>query len=165
MISLKCLGHPITLFDFILLYSLSLYIDNDSSLSIIGKGTIYSSRNIKPGKFGIASEDLEKKMIPFLCAEDGTLKKNYELLGILGKEKYDVFRKCAVGIVNPSAKTETFGLGIIEMATVGLPVVTRCWNGHLDTVKNGETGLMALSLSGMAKCIIRLFEDEMDEMK
>ena len=132
----------------------------DAVLKIIGKGTIYSSRNIKPGKFGIASEDLEKKMIPFLCAEDGTLKKNYELLGILGKEKYDVFRKCAVGIVNPSAKTETFGLGIIEMATVGLPVVTRCWNGHLDTVKNGETGLMALSLSGMAKCIIRLFEDE-----
>lgn len=33
----------------------------DAVLKIIGKGTIYSSRNIKPGKFGIASEDLEKR--------------------------------------------------------------------------------------------------------
>ena len=67
--------------------------------------------------------------------------------------------KSAVGIVNPSAKTETFGMGIIEMASVGLPVVTRAWNGHLDTVIDGETGLLSLTTKGIAKNIIKLFSD------
>lgn len=129
-------------------------------LKIVGKcyGS-FGGRSAVLGNLGIARPELEEKLKPYLCDKTGRLKPNYQLLGLLGTEKYDVFKQCAVGIVNPSAKTETFGLGIIEMATVGLPVVTRSWNAHLDTIKNGETGLMALSLNGMANCIIRLFED------
>lgn len=130
-------------------------------LKIIGKCYgAFGGRNAVLGNLGIASPELEEKLKPYLCDENGRLKSNYQLLGLLGTEKYDVFQQSAVGIVNPSAKTETFGLGIIEMATVELPVVTRSWNAHLDTIKNEETGLMALSLHGMANCIIRLFEDE-----
>lgn len=130
----------------------------DAVLKIIGNGNIYFGGKAKLGSLGIASLALENKIKPFLCNKNGG-KDNYQLLGTLGKEKYHVFKQCAVGIVNPSAKTETFGLGIIEMATVGLPVVTKCWNGHLDTVVNGETGLMSFTIAGMANCIIRLFDD------
>lgn len=132
-----------------------------ATLKIAGKSYVaFRDKEAALGSLGIARAELEDKMRPYLCDENGKLKPNYQLLGLLGTEKFDVFRECAVGIVNPSAKTETFGLGIIEMATVGLPVVTRSWNAHLDTVKNGETGLLALSLHGMAMCIIRLFEDD-----
>ena len=46
------------------------------------------------------------------------------------------------------------------MASVGLPVVTRGWNGHLDTVINKKTGLTAYSIRGMAKQVMRLFKDD-----
>lgn len=34
------------------------------------------------------------------------------------------FLSSSVGVVNPSARTETFGMGAIEMNCAGLPVVT-----------------------------------------
>lgn len=78
----------------------------------------------------------------------------------MGKEKYNIFLESSVGILNPSAKTETFGLGIIEMATAKLPVVTKNWNAHPDTALDGETALLAYTIKGMANHIIRLFKDE-----
>ena len=78
----------------------------------------------------------------------------------MGEEKYDVFLHSSVGIVNPSAKTETFGLGIVEMATAKLPVVTKNWNGHPDVALNGETALLGFSVKQMAANVIRLFEDK-----
>lgn len=131
-----------------------------ATLKIIGKGSLYSS-DTKLGRLGIADEKLEEYIKPYLYKTSrGDITRNIQFMGIMGKEKYEVFKKCAVGIVNPSARTETFGLGIIEMATAKLPVVTRCWNGHLDTITNKKTGLMAFTIKGMARCIMKLFEDE-----
>ena len=132
----------------------------DAILNIIGNISLYSLGSVRLGAFGITEECLERKMLPYIIdKETNQIKDTIRFLGILSDEKYDVFMKSAVGIVNPSAKTETFGMGIIEMASVGLPVVTRAWNGHLDTVIDGETGLLSLTTKGIAKNIIKLFSD------
>lgn len=128
-----------------------------AELNIIGTGKLYN-KNSKLGPMGLADEKLEKELYPYLCGVDG--KKNIHMLGLMGEKKYKIFSESAVGIVNPSAKTETFGMGIIEMNSVGLPVVTKGWNGHLDTIINGKTGLTAFTIRGIAKQLIRLFEDD-----
>ena len=130
-----------------------------AQLNIIGAGNLYKS-DAKLGPLGVAEKDLEMQMANYIYESTGRIKANIHFHGILGDEKYNVFQKCAVGIVNPSARTETFGMGIMEMATVGLPVVTKGWNGHLDTIVNGETGLLAFTNKGMAHSIIRLFEHD-----
>lgn len=127
-----------------------------AELNIIGSGKLYNNK-FKLGELGIADEVLEKKLKPYICNKNGEIKANIHFLGIMGEEKYNVFSNVAVGIVNPSAKTETFGMGIIEMASMKLPVVTKGWNGHFDTIINGETGLTAFTIKGMAKQIEKLF--------
>ena len=131
----------------------------DAILNIIGKGNLYD-RNTSVGPLGITDEATEREMLPYITDPDGTLSRSIKFLGILGKEKYEVFSNSTVGIVNPSSSTETFGMGIIEMASSSLPVVTRKWNGHPDTAIDGKTSLLALSVSSMAHCVNRLIEDK-----
>ncbi len=132
----------------------------NAKLYVIGKGSLYD-RDAKMGALGIAEEKLEEKMRPYIIdKETGEIKDNIHFLGLLGTDKYDIFRHCAVGIVNPTAKTETFGMGIIEMASVALPVVTKGWNGHFDTIQNKKTGLLAFTNRGIANKILYLFANE-----
>lgn len=98
-------------------------------------------------------------MKPYILDADGMIKSNIRFHGILGNEKYNLFLNSSVGIVNPSARTETFGLGIIEMATCSLPVVTKNWNGFPDTAKNEQTALLSFSIKSMANNICRLLDD------
>lgn len=130
----------------------------NAQLYIIGRGNLYD-HTIKLGKINVLSEDMEQRLSSYIFDSDNKIKKNIHFLGILGKEKYDVFLNASVGMVNPSAKTETFGLGIVEMATAKLPVVTMNWNGHPDTAINKKTALLSLTNRGMAKNVIKLFSD------
>lgn len=129
-----------------------------AKLNVIGGSNLYN-RDIKIGQLGIADEYTENKIREYITDSEGNIKKSIRFHGILGKEKYKVFLKSTVGIVNPSAKTETFGLGIIEMATAKLPVVTLNWNGHPDTALDNKTALLGHSIKDMAKNIIRLFNN------
>lgn len=131
----------------------------DAILNIIGSGKLYD-RNSKLGKFGITDSATEKKIEPYILDDKGELSKDINFLGIMGSEKYDIFANSTVGMVNPSARTETFGMGIIEMASATLPVVTKNWNGHPDTALDGETALLGFSIGKMAKQVCRLIEDE-----
>lgn len=131
----------------------------DAQLNIIGGGNLYN-RNLPLGKLGITDEHTESKIAKYITSSDGKIKSNIHFLGILGKEKYNVFLESSVGIVNPSARTETFGLGVIEMATAKLPVVTLNWNGYPDTAINNQTALLGNSMKGIAKNVIRLFNDK-----
>lgn len=131
----------------------------NAQLYIIGKGNLYD-RTEKLGKIGVLSERMEQKLSSYIFDSDFNIKDNIHFLGILGEKKYDIFLNSSVGIVNPSAKTETFGLGIVEMATAKLPVVTMNWNGHPDTAVNKKSALLALTNRGMVKNILRLFKDE-----
>ncbi|MCH5246646.1 MAG: glycosyltransferase family 4 protein [Muribaculaceae bacterium] len=130
----------------------------EAQLNIIGKGNLYN-REVDLGELKIADRTTEKKIRPFILDQDGTIKKNIHFLGNLGKEKYEVFAQSNVGVVNPSAKTETFGLGIVEMNTVGLPVVTRNWNSHPEIIIQGKTGLLGFTNKQIYRRIVKLLED------
>lgn len=131
----------------------------EAQLNIIGGANLYN-RNTKLGRFNIATESTENKMLPYITDARGCLKDNVHFLGILGQEKYQVFLNSTVGIVNPTASTETFGMGIIEMASAYLPVVTRNWNGHPDTALDGKTALLGISVPSMADKVCKLIEDK-----
>ena len=129
-----------------------------AQLYIIG-GDLYDRKGEESGRHNIVDTRIGKIISKYILDKNGKPKPNIHFLGILGKEKYDVFLSSSVGIVNPSARTETFGLGIIEMASAKLPVVTKKWNGHPDTAIDGETALLGFSIKQMAYNIIKLFED------
>ena len=127
-------------------------------LHVIGSGALYEP-GAKAGPFGYASEDYEGRFMQGLTDEAGKQLASVTFHGILGTEKYEVFRDSAVGVINPMA-TETFGLAAVEMEAVGVPIVCRRKNGLPDAVRNGETGLLYKEISGLPKNIIRLLTDE-----
>lgn len=131
----------------------------DAKLKVIGGGNLYS-RNTKLGPLGIADIKYEETFIKYLTEKESCqLMPSVEFLGVLGKEKYEIFKNASVGVVNPSGRTETFGMGIVEMGFCELPVVTLNVNGHPDTVINGITGILENNLSGIKKSIILLLKN------
>ena len=130
----------------------------DCRLSIIGKGNLYD-RSVHLGPLEVTDERTECQMMKYIIDKDGIISPDVRFLGILGQDKYEIFAGSTVGMVNPSARTETFGMGIIEMASASLPVVTRKWNGHPDTAIDGETALLSYSVNGMASAVVRLIKD------
>lgn len=105
----------------------------DAQLYVIGTGKLYD-RNARLGRYGIASEEYENEFMKFLTDNDGKILPSVHFMGRLGLEKNDILKKTKVGVPNPLSKTETFGLGAIEMQTMGCCVVTSRSCGYLDTV-------------------------------
>ena len=131
----------------------------DAQLYVLGSAKLYGVSIGKMGRYGVAEKEYEDSFIRYLCDEGGNLLPSVHFEGIVGGSKVEYFNNAAVGVINPSAKTETFGLGIVEMNTCGVPIVTANKNGFPDVVKNGETGFLCRSKSGLAKKIISLLKD------
>jgi glycosyltransferase involved in cell wall biosynthesis len=131
----------------------------DAQLKVIGTGNVYN-RNDQLGRLGVAHQSFEDQFVKYLSDENGKLLDSVRFLGLLGGEKYNVFEHSCVGVVNPSNTRETFGMSVIEMNTASLPVVTIKKNGFLDTVKNGETGLLMKKASHVYRGITRLLKDK-----
>lgn len=129
----------------------------EAKLKVLGSGKMYNS-NLPLGKLGIAEKSYEESFLPFLTDERGQLLDSVEFLGILNKEKYNLFLNASVGVVNPSMHRETFGMGIVEMATAKLPCVTRRNTGHIDTLENGETGFLCRSSREIKDKIVYLLK-------
>lgn len=130
----------------------------DAELYVIGSGSLYS-KGARLGEYGIADSEYEKRFMPYLTDEQGKILNSVHFCGVLGQEKYEIFNKTAVGIINPSACTETFGLSAVEMEACGIPIVTKAKNGLLDTVRHHETGLMYHKEKKLADDVIRLLQD------
>lgn len=126
----------------------------EARLQVVGAGNLYS-RDCRLGPLGVADEAFEKEFFPYL-SEGGKLLPSVLFRGILGAEKYELFLQSSVGIVNPTARTETFGMGVIEMNCAGMPVVTLNKNGYPDTVENGVTGYLCHSYKSIADCVVFL---------
>lgn len=126
-----------------------------AKLQVIGRGSLYS-RNEVLGAYGLAEKSYEEFFLSYITDCDGKILPSVKFLGILGEEKYQIFKDAAVGVLNPSARTETFGMGVIEMAFCKLPVVTLYKNGFPDTVINNHTGILARNLNGIKKAIVYL---------
>lgn len=130
----------------------------NAELNIIGNGKVYN-RNAELGKFGIAQEDYENAFMKHLLDKGGNILSSVHFLGIVGTEKEDIFRKTAVGIVNPTALTETFCMSAAEMEYVYVPIVSKRKWGLLDTVINKRTGFLFKKKSEFVKDVVLLLSD------
>lgn len=130
----------------------------DAKLKVLGSGKLYS-REAKLGSYGIADASYEKQFIPYISDRNGNIMQSVEFYGVVNESKYDIFKNAAVGVVNPSARTETFGMGVIEMAFCEVPIVTLNSNGYPDTVISGKTGYLEKNLNGIRNSIIKLLSD------
>lgn len=130
----------------------------EAQLYVIGSGQLYN-RNEKLGRFGIAEENFENMFMKGLTDEKGVILPSVHFLGVMGTEKRDVILKTAVGVVNPTGRTETFGISALDFESRGVPVVTIAKGGFLDTVLDGKTGLLYHSTSELAVCVAELLRD------
>ena len=129
----------------------------DANLFVIGNGQLYD-RNAKLGRLGITNEEYETTFAPFITF-DGEIIPSVHFLGTLGKEKTHIYDNTSVGVVNPSGRTETFGLSAVEMEACGIPVVTKAANGLFDTVINNKTGYLVRNKRQLKTRIIKLLKD------
>ncbi len=129
----------------------------EACLLVLGSGKLYGDRKL--GKYGIASQTYENKFIKHIIDADGNIISSVKFLGVIGEGKTEIFRKASVGVLNPTARTETFCMGVVEMAEAKLPVITIGKNGFFDTVDNRKTGILANSLKDVEKNIIQLLQN------
>lgn len=127
----------------------------DAELLVLGAGIPNASG--KMGKYGLASPSYEKRFAPYLLGPDGHWLPGVRFLGNLGgDEKKRVMAESAVGVANPTGKDETFCIAAIEFQALGVPVVSARKNGLLDTVVDGETGLLISNTRQLASAIVEL---------
>lgn len=131
----------------------------DAELNVIGSGKLYG-RNSKLGKYGIADEAYELQFMPGVTEDDGSIMPSVHFWGLLGAEKAEVIQKTCVGVVNPTGRTETFGISALDFESLGVPVVTIGKGGFLDTVINGQTGLLYQGTNELTECVVALLRDK-----
>ena len=127
----------------------------DAQLYVIGSGKLYG-RNSKLGKYNIAEQEYENSFIDGLLDENGKIMSSVHFLGVMGAEKKDIILRTAVGVPNPTGRTETFGISALDFESLGVPVVTIAKDGFLDTVVNHETGLLYSDPKYLAENIVTL---------
>lgn len=131
----------------------------EAELNIIGTGKVYN-RNANLGKYGIAEEQYEKVFMNYLTDNTGKILPSVHFLGIVGSEKNDILYDTKVGVVNPTALTETFCMSAIEMEIAYVPVISKRKWGLLDTVKNKYTGYLFSTKSQFIKKLVKLLVDD-----
>lgn len=131
----------------------------DAQLNVIGSGKLYA-RDSKLGRYGIAEEKFENEFMSKLLDDNKCLLPSVHFLGVLGAEKDDVILKTNVGVVNPTGRTETFGIGALDFESMGVPVVTIRKGGFLDTVVDQKTGILVKKTSDIAGAVVNLLLDE-----
>lgn len=130
----------------------------DARLLVLGSGRLYD-RKQKLGSYGIAEAAYEKKFIKYLTNQEGKILDSVSFEGIVGQGKETFFSEASVGVVNPSAKSETFCLSAVEMELAGLPVIAGGKYGLFDTVKDKKTGYLIGNGRELRKRILELLLD------
>ncbi|HAT4119824.1 glycosyltransferase family 4 protein [Clostridium perfringens] len=131
----------------------------NAELWVIGNGKLYD-RKKKNGKYNIATQEYESRFMKYLIDEKGNIKSNVKFWGVLGGEKkLEVMSKAKLGIVNPTAKSETFCIGAIEFQALSVPVVSKKALGLLDTVKSDYSGMLFNNKKEFLNSIINLLSD------
>ncbi|MBQ3402108.1 MAG: glycosyltransferase [Synergistaceae bacterium] len=130
----------------------------EARLYVVGSGKLYNKK-AELGPLGVAAEDYEAEFSPYLM-EGGRLLPSVKFCGNMGIEKTEIYYKTTVGVMNPSAETETLGMSAIGMEACGIPVVTRAANGLFDAVKHGRTGFLGRNYDEMKEYIILLLKDK-----
>ena len=131
----------------------------NAELYVVGAGSLYDHK-LKLGKYGIAESNYEQQFMPYLTDSNGNILPSVHFFGKLGQEKNEVYKKTKVGIINPSARTETFGLGAVEMQSFGIPVVLKNMNGFPDVVQHNRTGYLYRTEKQMVEYVVKLLNDD-----
>jgi glycosyltransferase involved in cell wall biosynthesis len=129
----------------------------DARLVVMGSGRLYS-RDKKMGKYNIAEEEYENTFMSYLTDKQGNIIPSVEFKGIV-REKEELLKQTKVGVVNPTAQSETFCISAVDMEAMGIPVVTKQKYGLCDTVKHKKTGLTFKSERNLSKYVIRLLKN------
>jgi glycosyltransferase involved in cell wall biosynthesis len=107
-------------------------------LNVVGSGNLYSSQ-AGLGRLGIADPAYEELILRNL----GHSINSVNFLGKLGGEsKNEVVASSYVGIINPSGNTENCPLSALDFQSLSVPVLSARKYGVIDTVKDGETGIL-----------------------
>ena len=118
-------------------------------LYVVGSPSLYGVTE-KLGQFSIAEDYYEKRVFKKLSPQD----KSVVFLGNLNyKERIKIFKKCSIGVVNPSGSTETFCLSAME------PVVSANKFGLKDSIVNNKTGILVRNNKQLKLAIEKLLED------
>lgn len=131
----------------------------DAKLNVIGSGKLYQ-QNCVLGPYGIADEKYERSFIKYLTDDNGNILSSVNFMGNLGAEKKEIILNTAVGVVNPTTKSETFCISAVEFEQYGVPVCSGKKNGLLDTVSHKESGLLSNNKRQLKKNIIKLLKDD-----
>ncbi len=131
----------------------------DAQLYVIGAGNLYD-RKIRLGKYGTADEKYEQQFMKYLCDVKGKILPSVHFLGNLGIEKSEILKKMKVGVVNPSALTETFCISAVELQAHGVPIVTIKKNSFLEVIQDKKTGLLYRNSKNIYKGLIKLLTEE-----
>lgn len=135
----------------------------DAHLNVIGGGNLYDN-DTKLGPEHIAEANYEKRILKNLKDKDGQILDSVSFLGVLGKEKSHVISHTSVGVVNPSGRTETFGISAIDFESRGVPVVTIAKEGFLDTVENRRTGILYSRKRQLGSRVVELLINKQENM-
>lgn len=131
----------------------------NARLHVIGSGLLYDRSKLM-GKWGVASEDFERKVIrKYLSSEDGSVHPSILFHGSMGREKVEIFKKCIVGVANPTGQTETFCISAVEMQAAGLPVIAGANIAFHDNIV-GESGVLVTSDSEFLNALINVLSDK-----
>lgn len=126
----------------------------DAQLNVIGSAALYD-RNTKLGSLGIATEKYEREFKKYIVSSEGELLPSVNFLGIVGQEKNMIYKKTAVGVINPIGY-ETLGVSGLEMAACGVPVVTVNKSGQSEIVIHNKTGFLFNNINEFRKYVIEL---------
>ena len=131
----------------------------DAKLSVIGSVKMYGD-DLSVGPLGVADGHYEREhIIPHLCDDQGRIHPSVTFHGQMGRGKYDLIRKAAVGVVNPTGQTETCCVSAVEMSACKTPVVTGAYYALLDTVLHNQTGLLGRGVDDLARNICACLAD------
>ena len=130
----------------------------DAKLAVIGTGALYDD-GAKLGPWGVADSRYEEHYIlPHLADSEGKPLSSVSFLGRLGAKKKEVLYRAMVGVPNPGGQTENCPGSALEFQATGTAVVSGAFYGLLDTVRDGQTGLLGKREEDLVDNICRLLE-------
>jgi glycosyltransferase involved in cell wall biosynthesis len=124
-------------------------------LNVVGSGNLYSSQ-AGLGRLGIADPAYEELILRNL----GHSINSVNFLGKLGGEsKNEVVASSYVGIINPSGNTENCPLSALDFQSLSVPVLSARKYGVIDTVKDGETGILFRHYTDLPQHLDKLIQN------
>ncbi len=124
-------------------------------LNVVGSGNLYNNET-SLGGLGIAAPLYEETIVKNL----GSSLSSVNFLGKLGGEaKNSLVATSYLGIINPSGNTENCPLSALDFQSLSVPVLSARKYGVIDTVKDGQTGLLFRNYKELPQLIDNLIQN------